>query len=101
MSLGSITKLVEDQNKKTIPFAILTEEPNRKYRSHGFQPPFHFLQVLMWILYALRQVYVIIYVSAAISSAYSVTALTIVSVLHITLTIAVVLLTVAVTISDG
>ena len=55
----------------------------------------------MWILYALRQVYVIIYVSAAISSAYSVTALTIVSMLHITLTIAVVLLAVAVTISDG
>ena len=101
VSLGSITKLVEDHNKKAIPFAISTKEPNRKYRSHGFQPPFHFLQVLTWILYALRQVYMVIYVLAAISNDFSVTALTIVSVLHITLTIAVVLLAVAVTISDG
>ena len=43
----------------------------------------------------------IIYVVMAISNDYSVTILTIVSVLHIALTIAVVLLGVAVTISDG
>ena len=101
VSLGSNTKLVEDHDKKAIPFAISTKETNRKYRKHGFQPPFHFLQVLTWILYALRQVYVIIYVSVAILNDFSVIALTIVAVLHITLTIMVVLLAVEVTISDG
>ena len=101
VSLGSNIKLVEDHEKKAIPFSVSVKESNRKYRRHGFQPPFHFLQVLTWILYALRQFYVIIYVVMAISNDYSVTILTIVSVLHIALTIVVVLLGVAVTISDG
>ena len=55
VSLSPNTKLVEDHDKNSSRVSAQTREVTQLFRrKHGFQPPFHCLQVLTWILYAFR-----------------------------------------------
>ena len=101
VTMAASTKLIEDHDKKAISVGIPAKNSVRTFRRHGFEPPLHSLQVLTWVLYTLRQIYTFTYISAAAQNDVSVLVLSLVTVLHVILTIAVVLLAVAATITDG
>ena len=75
-------------------------ERDRKHRTHGFQKPFHNLQVVTWVFFGFQQLYVLAFVSAGLSYDVSKGDLLALALTHVVLTMAVVVLAVKTTLCD-
>ena len=72
----------------------------RRIRIHGFQRPFHRLQVVTWVLFALQQMYVLAYLVAGLKYEVPFWKLITLAAVHVLFSLAVVILTVQTTLCD-